>query len=396
MLTALHLETGLGTQRNYNLAAIRGKLIGIAQEVVHYLAHLIHIHRHVQLREFRFELQRHLVVGKDTEGSTDIIHETHYLRLRKIQLLLVLVELAEVENLVHQIEQTGGVAMNQLQLSALGRVGFFSYHRHQRRDDEGERSAELMAHVGEEVQLQLVQFLGLLHTVFHALALKLITLAFYHSATVEEEGCGYQGDIYQECPDREIERWSYVDFQLADLVVHGSVAVHHLHLQDIAARREIGEGYLRTVGWCEQPLVGDSLHAIEEAVARWHRHFAGSQLDGEGIVLIAQIKTMAGIKRLLQNHPAFILLACRQGMIEENHAAEERTHMVLGILCRTGTDDIHTILSADGDVAIAHQACRAIVKLALLQAIQRIIVGYLQVPFAFFILIYLHMGNHKL
>ena len=105
---------------------------------------------------------------------------------------------------------------------------------------------------------------------------------------------------------------------------------------------------------------------------------------------------MAGIERLLQNHPAFILLACRQGMIEENHAAEECTHMVLGILCRTGTDDIHTILSTDGDVAIAHQACRAIVKLALLQAIQRIIVGYLQVPFAIFILIHLHVGNHKL
>ena len=286
--------------------------------------------------------------------------------------------------------------MNQLQLSALGRVGFFSYHRHQRRDNEGERSAELMAHVGEEVQLQLVQFLGLLHAVLHALALKLIALALYHSAAIEEEGSSYQGDIHQECPDREIERWSHVNFQLADLVVHGSVAVHHLHLQDVTARRKVGEGNLRAVGWCEQPLVGDSLHAIEEAIARWHRHFAGSQLDGEGIVLIAQIKTMAGIERLLQNHPAFILLACRQGMIEENHAAEECTHMVLGILCRTGTDDIHTILSADSDVAIAHQACRAIIKLALLQAIQRIIVGYLQVPFAIFILIHLHVGNHKL
>ena len=52
VLAALHLETGLGTQRNHNLAAIRSKLIGVAQEVVHYLAHFIHIHRHVQLREF--------------------------------------------------------------------------------------------------------------------------------------------------------------------------------------------------------------------------------------------------------------------------------------------------------------------------------------------------------
>ena len=219
--------------------------------------------------------------------------------MRKIQFLLVLVKLSEVENLVHQVEQTGGVAMNQLQLSALSRVGFLSDHRHQRRDDEGERSAELMAHVGEEVQLQLVQFLGLLHAVLHALALKLIALALYHSAAIKEEGSSYQGDIHQECPDGEIERWSHVDFQLADLVVHGSVAVHHLHLQDVTARRKVGKGYLRAIGWCEQPLVGDSLHAIEEAVARWHRHFAGSQLDGEGIVLIAQIKTMTGIERLL-------------------------------------------------------------------------------------------------
>ena len=105
---------------------------------------------------------------------------------------------------------------------------------------------------------------------------------------------------------------------------------------------------------------------------------------------------MTGIERFLQNHPAFILFASRQGMVEEHHAAEERTHMVLLILGRTGTDDVHAILSADGDVAVAHQASRAIVKLAFLQAIQRIIVGYLQIPVAVLILIHLHVGNHKL
>ncbi len=69
----------------------------------------------------------------------------------QIELLLVLVELAEVENLIHQVEQSGGVAVDEFQLAALAVIRLLTYHRLQRREDEGERGAELMAHISEEI-----------------------------------------------------------------------------------------------------------------------------------------------------------------------------------------------------------------------------------------------------
>ena len=74
--------------------------------------------------------------------------------MRQGKFFLILVYLAEVENLVYQIEQTGSIAMNHLQLSAFTFISFFSDHTNQRRDNQGERSTEFMTHIGEEVELE--------------------------------------------------------------------------------------------------------------------------------------------------------------------------------------------------------------------------------------------------
>ena len=184
-----------------------------------------------------------------------------------------------------------------------------------------------------------------------------------------------------------------MDLQFADFIIHRTIAVHHLHLQGIAARRKIGEGNLRTTHRSEEPLIAYSLHAVEETAACRHRHLACSQLDGKGMILVVQVDFTTGIQRLLQHDPALVLLACRQGMIEEHQSAEERTDMRLPDLCHPWTDDIHTIQTTYGNIATMQQTGRAIVELPLLQSVERIVIGHLQVPPSILALLYIDMGN---
>ena len=179
------------TQRNGDKSSIRCKLISITQEVVHDFSYLISIERHLQTRHRRIEGKRYFAVSQSTERSTDIVNEAHDVYTRQGKFLLVLVNLAEVENLVYQIEQTGSIAMNHLQLSAFTFISFFSDHTNQRRDNQGERSTEFVAHIGEEVELQFVQLLGFLDTVFLALEFEFNTLLFEHTFTVEIESYTY-------------------------------------------------------------------------------------------------------------------------------------------------------------------------------------------------------------
>ena len=58
-------------------------------------------------------------------------------------------------------------------------------------------------------------------------------------------------------------------------------------------------------------------------------------------------------------------------------------------------DDINTILTTDGDGSISHQTGRTLVKLAALQAIERIETNHRNVPFALIVLGQRNTGNDK-
>ena len=82
-------------------------------------------------------------------------------------------------------------------------------------------------------------------------------------------------------------------------------------------------------------------------------------------------------------------------MVEEYETAKQNMST---FLCRTDLgriDDINTILSTDGDGAISHQTSRTLVKLAALQAIERIETDHRDVPFALVILGQRNTGNDK-
>ena len=62
-------------------------------------------------------------------------------------------------------------------------------------------------------------------------------------------------------------------------------------------------------------------------------------------------------------------------------------------LCHPWTDDIHTIQTPYSNIATMQQTGRAIVELPLLQSVERIVIGHLQVPPSILALLYIDMGN---
>ena len=101
------------------------------------------------------------------------------------------------------------------------------------------------------------------------------------------------------------------------------------------------------------------------------------------------------IERFFQRHSSLKLLTSLQRMIEEYETAEQDMCIFLGRKDLGRIDDINTILSTDGDGSISHQTGRTLVKLAALQAIERIETNHRNVPFALIVLGQRNTGNDK-
>ena len=187
--------------------------------------------------------------------------------------------------------------MNQLELSALLWVALIPNHGNKRRDNQGERSSKLVAHIGKEVELQLVHLTGLLDAVFPDLDFILHSLLLYHAAAIVPEDSHNEEQIKNDGPGREIERRMDVNLQPAHLFAHGSVSIHHLHFEHIIAREEIGKCNFRSSVRSHHPLIVQSLHAIKEAATCRKRHLVRSQLDGKRLVLITQVKFRIAVER---------------------------------------------------------------------------------------------------
>ena len=230
-----HLYTQGYGKSNRNRTSVRGELVGVTEEIIDNLAHLVCIKGHEQLGSIRLERQIHLIISQNSERIADIVHEAYDVHTGKRQLLLVLVELAEIQNLVDQIQQSGCITMNQFELSALLRVALIPNHGNKRRDNQGERSSKLVAHIGKEVELQLVHLTGLLDAVFPDLDFILHSLLLYHAAAIVPEDSHNEEQIKNDGPGREIERRMDVNLQPAHLFAHGSVSIHHLHFEHIVA-----------------------------------------------------------------------------------------------------------------------------------------------------------------
>ena len=236
------------------------------------------------------ELQLSIVVDQLLEGVTDILYERHDVHLCQRQLASLLFHLAEIENLIDQTKQAHGIAMNQFQLMTFSLITLILDKRIERRDDKGKRCAKLMTYIGEEVEFQFVQLLCLANILLHFLAFILGTLLVDHTLAIREEERHDNEHIDEDSNIGKIERRMHMYLQFADLIALRTISIDHFYLKRIAAWREIGKGYRRTSFGCKNPFVGNTCHTIEKTASGRNCHLAGSQLNGEGIVLAVEVE----------------------------------------------------------------------------------------------------------
>ena len=175
-------------QTNTHTAPCLRKLEGIGEKIGQYLAHLILVEIHKQSLGLVFERQADvLLLSQRHELHRGILDKLIQISTRQVQSFSIHLHLAEVEKLVYQLQQVARIPAYIVQLMAglaiRGTLQDASY----RRDDEREQGAELVADIGEEAILHLLQLLILL--ILHALAV-LLNLPPYNE--------DYQGDEYQE------------------------------------------------------------------------------------------------------------------------------------------------------------------------------------------------------
>ena len=161
------------------------------------------------------------------EVRTRVFHQFAQQRRLYFEFHLLVLHLAEFEQLVHHAQHALAVAVYDLQLTANAltdalRLEDILYRTH----DERERRTQLMTDVGEKAQLD-IRYL-LLH--FHALPQAVIDGYRVYRQSDEQ---GYAQTVEQQSPPTEPYRPLYVNHELDSIVHIGSFAVGGPHMEDV-------------------------------------------------------------------------------------------------------------------------------------------------------------------
>ena len=154
---------GLLAERAADPPAGGSELEGVRQQVQEQALELLHVHLRVQLAGGFNAVGDPVFLGEDVEMSGHQSHEARQIGVAVLEPHLPGFQLRGVEQVVHVPEQRPGVADHHFQVAA---GAFLEPGRREQPlrppDDEREGRAQLVADVGEELRLQLVQLLGLL------------------------------------------------------------------------------------------------------------------------------------------------------------------------------------------------------------------------------------------
>ena len=277
-----HLECGLlavGGQADVDGSAVVAVLEGVGEQVGNDLVELAAVDPHGQLVETLVgEGEADVaLLGVVLEHLVDALYEADEVGLFAMQLHLLLVYLADVENLVHQVEDAGGVVLYGGHV-ALG-VGLLladaALQVGQRRHDERQRRPDVVCGVDKELHLLLVQLL-------------------IGTAAVGHEDIG--GEAGQQQEVNEVGRQAAVprctdgnDNHLLGRVV--ALSCRGTHGYAIGAGQQMAErdvvladGIRRPVGVVNPVLVG-GVHGVVEVHQR--------EAEGDGVVQIAQREVAA-------------------------------------------------------------------------------------------------------
>jgi hypothetical protein len=171
----------------YHSTCLR-KLESIREQVGQYLAQLIPIEIHKESTGLVLKLQGDaFLLRKGAKLHGGILDKLIQIATRQTESFSIHLHLAEVEQLVDELQQVARILAHLIQLGASLRISGTVQHTADRSDNQGKQGAELVADIGEEAILHLLQFLVLL--ILHALAV-LLNLPSYAE--------DHQGDECQE------------------------------------------------------------------------------------------------------------------------------------------------------------------------------------------------------
>ena len=171
----------------YHSTSLR-KLESIGEQVGQYLTQLIPVEIHKESTGLILKLQGDIFLfRKGAKLHGGILDKLIQIATCQIQSFSIHLHLAEIEQLVDELQQVARILAHLIQLGASLRISGTAQHTADRRDNQGKQGAELVADIGEEAILHLLQLLVLL--ILHALAV-LLNLPSYAE--------DHQGDEYQE------------------------------------------------------------------------------------------------------------------------------------------------------------------------------------------------------
>ena len=179
--------------------------------------------------------------GIVTEGHQYAVEMVNHVATLQIQCFATSIQTAEVEQSAHLAQQQLCVLSDTLQHSQqiIGRTPLLHLLDHllQRRDDERERSAQVVADVGKELQLHLGNLLPLLS--FHQLSLTFCALPLPFPHHLPKEECCHDesqqiNHVHRQCA---IERRCHTDAQFARRA-HRAIFTANTQLKGVVARRQ--------------------------------------------------------------------------------------------------------------------------------------------------------------
>ena len=145
---------------NLYLTVVVGILEGIRQQVVHQFVHGLAVEPDVQLIQCRnvFESNTTLFSGIFVRLQ-QVAHILHHIRLLTVQVHLLLVDLADIQNLVHQILHALCIMLDSLQIGFHVRIQITLHQFMQRTHNQRQRRADVVGGINQEFHLLLLKFL---------------------------------------------------------------------------------------------------------------------------------------------------------------------------------------------------------------------------------------------
>ena len=256
-----------------------------------------------------------------------------------VQRLATRVQPAEVEQRAHLPQQLLGILVDILQLSQQI-VGSLTVRQlfhdlFQRRYDECQRRAQVVADIGEELQFHLRNLFHLLSLHQLALPFRSLPLSFAHVAPLQIQGSQNNNCIQYVHGQRTIEWRCHADAQFP-WCAHGAVLTTNAQLQGVVARRQGIERHVVVVGHCPaahqsyQPVgIAYALDVLQTAREEFHGQVGCIMAKIDGCGLFVQQAVAYG--NLTDHEVAFFVFGSHQPSRFDAHVSFCAAHQYLAL-----------------------------------------------------------------